>query len=283
MSDTANDPIQSFTAKSDLPLRLEPPRQGIDLATVLGLVGALALIGIAIFLGGNWYAFIDVPSILIVLVGTFAITTISYSFTEVMQAQPLMLRTMLNRGHNPNDAAAKVLQLAERARRRGLLAMQNEFYSLKNEPFLLRGMTMLVDGMPIEEIERNLTFETHAMAQRHQRSTGILRRAAEISPAMGLIGTLIGLVQMLGSLDQPEGIGPAMSVALLTTFYGAVLANVVFLPIASKLERNSAVELLINQIFLLGALSIGRQENPRRLELVLNTILPASQRVKYFD
>jgi chemotaxis protein MotA len=283
MSDTANDPIQSFTAKSDLPLRLEPPRQGIDMATVLGLIGALALIAIAIFLGGNWYAFIDVPSILIVLIGTFAITTISYSFTEVMQAQPLMLRTMLNRGHNPNDAAAKVLQLAERARRRGLLAMQNELFSLKNEPFLLRGMTMLVDGMPIEEIERNLTFETHAMAQRHQRSTGILRRAAEISPAMGLIGTLIGLVQMLGSLDQPEGIGPAMSVALLTTFYGAVLANVVFLPIASKLERNSAVELLINQIFLLGALSIGRQENPRRLELVLNTILPASQRVKYFD
>ncbi|MBK8160560.1 MAG: MotA/TolQ/ExbB proton channel family protein [Rhodospirillaceae bacterium] len=283
MSDTANDPIQSFTAKSDLPLRLEPARQGIDMATVLGLLGALALIGIAIFMGGNWYAFIDVPSILIVLVGTFAITMVSYSFTEVMQAQPLMLRTMFSHGHTPNEAAAKVLQLAERARRRGLLAMQNELFSLKNEPFLLRGMTMLVDGMPIEEIERNLTFETHAMAQRHQRSTGILRRAAEVSPAMGLIGTLIGLVQMLGSLDQPEGIGPAMSVALLTTFYGAVLANVFFLPIASKLERNSAIELLINQIFLLGALSIGRQENPRRLELVLNTILPASQRVKYFD
>jgi chemotaxis protein MotA len=88
---------------------------------------------------------------------------------------------------------------------------------------------------------------------------------------------------MLGSLNQPEGIGPAMAVALLTTFYGAVLANVVFLPIASKLERNSAIELLINQIFILGALSIGRQENPRRLELVLNTILPANQRVKYFD
>jgi chemotaxis protein MotA len=283
MSDTANDPIQSFTAKSDLPLRLEPARQSLDMATVLGLLGAVALIGIAIALGGNWTAFIDVPSILIVIIGTFAITTVSYSWREVMQAQPLMMRTAFSRGHNPNEAAAKVLQLAERARRRGLLAMQNELFSLKNEPFLLRGMTMLVDGMPIEEIERNLTFETHAMAQRHQRSTGILRRAAEVSPAMGLIGTLIGLVQMLGSLDQPEGIGPAMAVALLTTFYGAVLANVVFLPVASKLERNSAIELLINQIFILGALSIGRQENPRRLELVLNTILPANQRVKYFD
>jgi chemotaxis protein MotA len=283
MSDTANDPIQSFTAKSDLPLRLEPARQGFDMATALGLIGALALIAIAIFLGGNWLAFVDVPSILIVVCGTFAITTVSYSVTEIMQAQPLMFRTLFSTGHTPNEAAAKVLQLAERARRRGLLAMQNELYSLKNEPYLLRGMTMLVDGMPIEEVERNLTFETHAMAQRHQRSTGILRRAAEVSPAMGLIGTLIGLVQMLGSLNQPEGIGPAMAVALLTTFYGAVLANVFFLPIASKLERNSAIELLINQIFILGTLSIARQENPRRLELVLNTILPANQRVKYFD
>jgi chemotaxis protein MotA len=283
MSDTANDPIQSFTAKSDLPLRLEPARQGFDMATALGLLGALALIVIAIFLGGNWLAFIDIPSILIVICGTFAITTVSYSVTEIMQAQPLMFRTLFSTGHTPNEAAAKVLQLAERARRRGLLAMQNELFSLKNEPYLLRGMTMLVDGMPLEEVERNLTFETHAMAQRHQRSTGILRRAAEVSPAMGLIGTLIGLVQMLGSLNQPEGIGPAMAVALLTTFYGAVLANVFFLPIASKLERNSAIELLINQIFILGTLSIARQENPRRLELVLNTILPANQRVKYFD
>jgi len=283
MSDTANEPIQNFTAKSDQPLRLEPVRQGLDMATVLGLLGALVLIAVAIVLGGNWLAFVDVPSILIVVAGTFAITTVSYSWGEVLQAQPLMARTLLKRSQTPNEAAAKTLQLAERARRRGLLAMQNELYGLKSDPLLLRGMTMLVDGMPIEEIERNLTFETHAMAQRHQRSTGILRRAAEVSPAMGLIGTLIGLVQMLGSLNQPEGIGPAMAVALLTTFYGAVLANVIFLPIASKLERNSAIELLINQIFILGALSIGRQENPRRLELVLNTILPASQRVKYFD
>ncbi len=283
MSDTANDPIQSFTTKSDLPLRLQPTRRGFDIATAMGLIGAMGLIAIAIFLGGNWLAFVDIPSILIVVAGTFAITTVSYSLGEIVQAQPLMLRTLFSSGHTPNEAAAKVLQLAERARRRGLLAMQNELFSLKTEPFLLRGMTMLVDGMPIDEVERNLAFETHAMAQRHQRSTGILRRAAEVSPAMGLIGTLIGLVQMLGSLNQPEGIGPAMAVALLTTFYGAVLANVFFLPIASKLERNSAVELLINQIFILGTLSIARQENPRRLELVLNTILPASQRVKYFD
>jgi chemotaxis protein MotA len=194
-----------------------------------------------------------------------------------------MLRTLFHSSQMPNDAAMRMMQLSERARRRGILQLQAELYALRAEPFLHRAMSMLVDGIMVEEIERNLTFETHAMMQRHVRSTGILRRASEVAPAMGLIGTLIGLVQMLGSLNSPERIGPAMAVALLTTFYGALLANVVFLPLASKLERNSATELLINQIYILGALSIGRQENPRRLELVLNTILPASQRVKYFD
>ena len=283
MSDTANDPFQDFTAKSDMPVRLDQRQQGLDMATLLGLVGAVFLIGLAIWWGGNWAAFIDIPSILIVVLGTFAITTVSYSWGEIIQAQPVMWRTLTRRGQAPNQAAMKVLQLAERARRRGLLAMQGEFSSLRGEPYLQRAMTMLIDGMPIEEVERNLTFETHAMAQRHQRSAGILRRAGEVSPAMGLIGTLVGLVQMLGALDNPDAIGPAMAVALLTTFYGAVLANVFFLPIASKLERNSAIELMINQVFILGALSIGRQENPRRLELVLNTILPANQRVRYFD
>ena len=100
---------------------------------------------------------------------------------------------------------------------------------------------------------------------------------------MGLIGTLIGLVQMLGNLEDPSSIGPAMAVALLTTFYGAVLANMFFLPLANKLERNSLVEHRVNHIYALGAASISRQENPRRLELLLNTILPPAQRVNYFD
>jgi chemotaxis protein MotA len=274
---------EAFTRRGEMPVRLSPRQGSIDFATLFGLVAALALVGGAIFLGGSWIAFIDVRAILLVVVGTFAVTAVSYSIGEIVQAQPIMIRTLFHSGVAPNEAAMRMLQLSERARRRGILQLQSELYALRAEPFLHRAMTMLVDGIVVEEIERNLTFETHAMMQRHVRSTGILRRAAEVAPAMGLIGTLIGLVQMLGSLNSPERIGPAMAVALLTTFYGALLANVVFLPLASKLERNSATELLINQIYILGALSIGRQENPRRLELVLNTILPASQRVKYFD
>jgi len=273
----------SFTRRGDTPVRISPRSGGIDFATFIGLFGAIGLIVAAILLEGRWTAFINVPAILLVVFGTFAVTAVSYSVGEVFQAQPIMLRTLFRSGQTPNDAAMRMLQLAERARRRGILQLQSELYGLRPEPFLHRSMTMLVDGIAVEEIERNLTFETHAMMQRHVRSTGILRRAAEVAPAMGLIGTLVGLVNMLGSLNNPESIGPAMAVALLTTLYGALLANVVFLPLASKLERNSATELLINQIYILGSLSIGRQENPRRLELVLNTILPATQRVKYFD
>jgi chemotaxis protein MotA len=274
----------AFTRRGDNPVRISPRQGAVDFATFFGPFGAIALIVAAIFYeGSSWAAFLNIPAILLVVLGTFAVTAVSYSVQEVLQAQPIMLRTLFRSGQTPNDAAMRMLQLAERARRRGLLQLQSELFGLRPEPFLHRSMTMLVDGIAVEEIERNLTFETHAMMQRHVRSTGILRRAAEVAPAMGLIGTLVGLVNMLGSLNNPESIGPAMAVALLTTLYGALLANVVFLPLASKLERNSATELLINQIYILGSISIGRQENPRRLELVLNTILPASQRVKYFD
>ena len=294
MADTAGERTEtrpaleadSFTRRGETPVRLSPNQGSLDLATLFGLFGAIGLICAAIYippLDLHIGAFIDPRAILLVVLGTFAVTAVSYSVQEVIQAQPIMLRTLFRPSHTPNEAAMQTLQLAERARRRGILQLQSELYGLRAEPFLHRAMTMLVDGIAVEEIERNLTFETHAMMQRHVRSTGILRRAAEVSPAMGLIGTLVGLVQMLGSLNSPDRIGPAMAVALLTTFYGAVLANVVFLPLASKLERNSATELLINQIYILGSLSIGRQENPRRLELVLNTILPANQRVKYFD
>jgi chemotaxis protein MotA len=273
----------AFTRRGDSPVRISPRQGTIDFATFLGLFGAIGLLAATILLEGSWTAFFNLPAVLLVICGTFAVTAVSYSVQEVLQAQPIMLRTLFRSSQTPNDAAMRMLQLAERARRRGILQLQSELFGLRPEPFLHRSMTMLVDGIVVEEIERNLTFETHAMMQRHVRSTGILRRAAEVSPAMGLIATLIGLVNMLGSLNNPESIGPAMAIALLGTLYGAVLANVVFLPLASKLERNSATELLINQIYILGSTSIGRQENPRRLELVLNTILPANQRVKYFD
>jgi chemotaxis protein MotA len=142
---------------------------------------------------------------------------------------------------------------------------------------------MIVDGNPGKDAEVILRREMHSTVMRHSKSTSVLKKLGEFSPAMGLIGTLIGLVQMLANLDDPSSIGPAMAVALLTTFYGAVMANMIFLPLASKLERNSSEETLVNNIYLMGVASIGRKENPRRLEMLINSLLPPSQRIRYFD
>lgn len=255
----------------------------LDVATIGGVVGAFALIAAAMVIGGSPGSFINGPAILIVIGGTFLVTTVSYSLEEVARAQGLMVRVTLYQPNDPGQAALRVLRLADLARRKGVLALQDRLLELRRERFLHRAIALVVDGTPGEVLERVLSSELEAMIQRHVRSAGVLRRAGEAAPAMGLIGTLVGLVQMLGKLEDPSSIGPAMAVALLTTFYGAVLANMVFLPLANKLERNSSVEAMVNQIYATGVASIGRQENPRRLEIMLNTILPPAKRIGYFD
>lgn len=255
----------------------------IDMATVVGLVSGFAMIIAAIVLGGTPESFVNPPSILIVIGGTLAITTICFSFADMAKMFGVVGRAMVRNTREPFDAAYKALQVAEIARKQGVLALQNVVEDIRDEPFFHKGISMVIDGTPGEEVETILRRDLMAMVQRHRQSASVLRKMAEFSPAMGLIGTLIGLVQMLGNLQDPTTIGPAMAVALLTTFYGAVLANMVFLPLASKLERNSGEEALIRQVFLMTSASIGRQENPRRLEMLLNSVLPPSQRVEYFD
>lgn len=280
MADTTPNDVRPM---SDAPLRFEAATRKMDLATLFGLIAALVLIAVAIVMNGSPLAFIDVPAILMVVLGTFAVTAISYTGEELREAQPSFRQAMFRTEIDPRVAARRVLTLADKARKRGMLSLQGDLYGVRDAPFLQRSLTMLVDGLQVDEIERNMTLEAHALAQGRHRAAAILRRAAEVSPAMGLIGTLVGLVQMLGNLDSPERIGPAMSVALLTTLYGALMANVVFLPLASKLERNATVEQLVSQIYTMGVASMGRQENPRRLEMLLNTVLPAGQQIRYFD
>ncbi|WP_420348853.1 motility protein A [Pelagibius sp.] len=263
----------------------QAPRIGptVDFATLLGVSGAFAMIAGAMVLGGQPSAFLDIPAVLIVIGGTFLVTTVSFSLTEIGQSQGLMLRAAVYNSESPDNAVLQALYLADLARKRGRLALQNVTDDLIGVPFLHRAITLVVDGLPAEEVERILSQESQATYDRHLRSAGVLRRAGEVAPAMGLIGTLIGLVQMLGNLDDPSAIGPAMAVALLTTFYGAVLANMVFTPLATKLERNARIELAVRQIYTIGAASISRQENPRRLELLLNTVLAPRERVDYFS
>jgi chemotaxis protein MotA len=194
MAETTGSEQPDFTRYSDMPVRIEPQGLSLERSTVFGLLCALALIGISIYLGGTGMAFLDVPSILIVILGTLAITMMSYSGTELRLAMPIIGQLLWRRPRDPNRTGIRLLQLAERTRRRGLLHLQGEIYGLRGDPFLQRAMSMLIDGIPVDDVERNLTFEIHAAAQDYQRAVSMLRRAAEIAPAMGLIGTLVGLV-----------------------------------------------------------------------------------------
>ncbi|MTI08566.1 motility protein A [Curvivirga aplysinae] len=258
-------------------------KMSIDLATILGIVGALGLVAAAIILGGSPGAFIDIPSILIVIGGTIGVTVACFSFKDVLTAFSSLGQMFFRTTTDPHESALQQLQLAQIARFRGVLALQNYMVSLEDQPLLQQGLSMAIDGSNGDEIERVIEQDIEAAAERAAVSVSVFKKAADLSPAMGLIGTLVGLVQMLGNLEDPNSIGPAMAVALLTTFYGALLSNVVFTPLAAKLERTSSEDMLLSNLYRMTSASVGRQENPRRLEMLLNTVLPPSLRVDYFN
>lgn len=258
------------------------PRLSLDIATIFGISGAATLIITAIVLGGAPGVFVNLPAIFIVLGGTFGVTTACFSLGDMSAATGVVSQTVFRTAQEPAPTARHVMQLAEIARRRGVLSLQDYLPNLAKTSLLYRGIALAVDGNIGDDVERVMQREMQSAALRNVRTASVLRKAADISPAMGLIGTLVGLVQMLGNLEDPSTIGPSMAVALLTTFYGAVLANVVFTPLAAKLERNAAEDGVVNQIYLMAATSIARQENPRRLEMLLNTVLPPEHRIAYF-
>ena len=256
--------------------------QQLDFATILGLIIGFAFIAMAIILGGEAAGFVNPPSILIVIGGTFAITTVSFTLGEVIRAQSVIFKTLFFKLAPSEGEAKKMLKIAQKARINGLLNIQDDANKI-DDNFAKKGLSLAIDGINPEAIETILQDETVSMSDRHERSIAILRRSAELAPAMGLIGTLIGLVQMLGNLSDPSAIGPAMAVALLTTLYGAVLANMVFTPLAAKLERNSQAEVELRRLYLTSIMSIVKQENPRQLEVMLNAILPPTSRIKVFE
>lgn len=274
--------VETNSNRRSRPARTVRTGSAADPLGPLALIGAVALVALAISLGGSPLAFFHFPSFLMVVGGTFAVTCVSFSAGDVVRAHPTMAAALANSTPDAIDAARGMMTLADLVRRHGPLALQDQLAQFKDDPFLHRAMSLVVDAAPPEEIEAVMTAEADATAQRMQRSASIMRRAAEVAPAMGLIGTLVGLVQMLGSLDEPSKIGPAMALALLTTLYGALLANIVFSPLAAKIERNASAEAVLRQIYMIGAISMARQENPRRLEILLNSVLPPWQQIRFF-
>ena len=208
----------------------------MDAATFLGIVSGLGLIFGAIAMGGSVRAFMDLPSMLIVFGGTFATTLTMERMGNVIGAFRVAKNAILQPGGDVIETIKKILELSATARREGILALEKAEI---DDAFLAKGIRMAVDGLAQEQIEETLQAELIAMRQRHLRGQKLFKFMATTAPSMGMIGTLIGLVKMLATLDDPSTIGPSMAIALLTTFYGAVLAFVICNPIAEKLERRT--------------------------------------------
>jgi chemotaxis protein MotA len=253
-----------------------------DFSTLFGICAGFALVVAAIFMSGGAKGFVDVPSVLIVLGGTFAITIACYSLAEVFGLFGSINALVFYKMTDANKAGTFAVSLAEHGKKSGILALQEKEREIERGSLLAKGIKLIVDGTTIEEVEQVIAQDIQSSLDRNKKSAAILRRAADIAPAMGLIGTLIGLVQMLSSLDKPADIGPFMAVALLTTLYGALLAYMVLTPLASKIERNSDEQFLLNKIYLIALVCIGKQESPRKLERLINTVLPPSKKLKTF-
>jgi chemotaxis protein MotA len=261
----------------------KPAEPQLDLATIIGLVGAVTIIVITLVLGGQYKLFFDIPSLIIVFGGTFLITLTATTWNDFTNTLRVLKTTFSTSTMEQRAYVKQLLDLAMIARQKGLIMLQQYEPELRSDGFLMRTIRLIVDGIKPEEIEILLKQEIDSSLQRQEHAVRVLRRAADIAPAMGLIGTLVGLVQMLAQLEDPSSIGPSMALALLTTFYGAVLGTVLLTPLATKLEKRADEELIQKVLVLSAALSMSRQENPRLLEIQLNTLLAPKNRIKYFE
>jgi chemotaxis protein MotA len=264
-------------------IKIARPYRRIDMVTIFGLASAVGLILAAILISDSDARFFNGPAFMIVILGTIAATSVAYSGEELRGAGKIIANSIVRKVRNHKDMAIQLMNISMLARKKGLLSLTGLDAELRRDKFLHHAVQLVTDGYSGPDIDRVLGQEVDSLIERHYHSAGIVRRASEIAPAMGLIGTLVGLVQMLANLEDPSTIGPAMALALLTTFYGAVLGTVILGPLAAKLERNSNDEAMTKNLVLLAMASIARQENPRRLEMLLNSELPPSQRIKYFD
>lgn len=269
-------------AAAGVSVKITPPRIKIDFATLIGLLVALSLIAAALLFGGSVGAFFNIPAALIVVGGTIAVTSISYAGEELGKAWSIVKSSMFHKYRAPAVVARELLDLSTIAKQRGPLALAQQEAELRKDPYISHAMRYIADGYKTEDIVQILNHDIEALIDRHKKGASIIRRASEVAPAMGLIGTLVGLVQMLSQLNDPSSIGPAMAVALLTTFYGALLGTVLLAPLAAKLERNAGHDVMIKDLILTAALSISKQESPRKLETLLNAALPPDAKIQYF-
>ena len=249
----------------------------MDFATLLGLLAAVGVIVASIASGSDFGVFINMPSLMIVVGGTIGAVLMKVQISSFLGAFKVGLKAFLHKSEAPSEIIEEAMELAETARKNGLLALES--HEFKNE-FLGQGIRLCVDGHDPEFVKRMLSKDISLAIERHDTGMGIFKSIGDVAPAMGMIGTLIGLVQMLANMDDPKSIGPAMAVALLTTLYGAIIATTFALPIADKLSFRSAEERVNKSLILETIAGIQEGLNPRVLEGLLKTYLPGSKREK---
>jgi chemotaxis protein MotA len=251
----------------------------MDLATCIGLLAAFGMFFWALWTGsqGQIGAFWDTASALLVIGGAVFVVLMTQALDKYLAFFSVLKRSFFVRRQTIPATIEQIVRLGEIARREGVLSLENTLSELEDE-FLVNGIRLVIDGTSATEIEQILTAELEAIDQRHTQGRGILDLFAKYAPAFGMIGTLMGLVAMLMNMDDPKKIGPGMAVAILTTFYGAVIANMICLPLADKLSYRHEEEMLVRTIILKGILSLQAGDNPRITQAKLAVFMPAGAR-----
>ena len=249
----------------------------MDIATVIGLVMGVALLIYAVANGGEFKWFISYPSVAIVIGGATAATLVSFPMSAVTSLVKVVKNAFFAKGEDPAKMIADMVSYAEVARRDGILSLENMTKEIDDE-FVVKGIQMAVDGIDPELIEQIMTSELDSLADRHAQGKSLLDAMTKYAPAFGMIGTLFGLVIMLQQMDNPDAIGPGMAVAILTTLYGAIIANLFAGPLADKLAQRSEHEQMVKTIVIKGVMSIQSGDNPRIVEQKLKTFLSPKDR-----
>ncbi len=249
----------------------------MDIATIIGILSGLGLIGSAIFSNGNYEIFLHLPSLMIVFGGAIAATLVNFALIEVIGVLGVVRKAFQSQKDNSAEVISNLVDLSKLSRREGILAIDSRLPEMSSA-FMRSGMELAVDGAEPETIRSIMETELSYVISRHNRGQMIFTSLGTYAPAFGMIGTLIGLIAMLRSLEDPSQIGSGMATALITTFYGAALANLIFLPIAGKLKNRSDEEVLLKEMIIEGVLAIQYGEHPRNIEHKLKNYLAPKMR-----
>jgi chemotaxis protein MotA len=228
-------------------------------------------------MGSGLDLFINVPALMIVVGGTIGVTMINYPLKDVIGVLTVVKNAFFTRKSETGELIRRLMAFSNKSRKEGILSLESDLQSIDDE-FLKKGVQLSIDGLEPVEIGNLLEVEMDFARSRHQLGAEVFTTMGTYAPAMGMIGTLIGLVQMLQNMDDPSSIGPAMAVALLTTFYGSVMANIVCMPIAGKLRTRSKEEMLAKEMTVAGVISLSNGDNPRVLEQKLHAFVPPKHR-----